>query len=159
WELCSKNISWQESEDDLDILIEIVRLIRPANPKHTPVVDIGNLILSLRENQDCCAILSEYIKGIQYHKKFNQFLSDAAILQDVNFFHEVRNRLSAKVLPNQPQKDRLEYVLNQVFYLATDNVWINNIPHDQLESLFDVLGFNSIYDSVEPDSPLSEMML
>ncbi len=156
-ELCSKNISWQKHDDDLEILIQVVRKIRPRKP-HTTIVDLTGLLEFLKSNRQCASFFSIYLKGILYHKKFNKFLSDAAILQDVNFFYEVKSRLYAKILPNQPQKDRLEYVLNQVFYLATDNIWISKIPSAQLEELYDILKFSSIYETVEPDSPLSEMM-
>lgn len=63
------------------------------------------------------------------------------------------------MLPYQPSKDSLEYILNQVFYLATDTIWVNKIPVSQIEELYDLLLFNSIYDTVEEDSVLSEMLL
>ncbi|HEX8562299.1 MAG TPA: recombinase [Flavobacterium sp.] len=158
-QLCGGEISWQKNDDDLEILIGLVRHIRPLRPRRVSTVDLSDLIRFLKQNPDCASKLSDHIKGILRNKKFNKFLSDAAILQDVNFFHEVRSRLYAKLLPNQPLKNRLEYVLNQVFYLATDNVWISKIPDEQIEELYDLLKFNSIYESVTPDSPLSEMLL
>ena len=158
-QLSNDRVSWQTSDDDLEILIGIVRRIRPRRPRKVESVDLHDLIEFLKNNRGCATILSEYIKNILHHKKFNKFLSDAAILQDVNFIYEVRSRLYAKILPNQPQKSRLEYVLNQVFYLATDYIWISKIPKEQVEALYDLLQFDSIYKSVEPDSPLSEMLL
>lgn len=155
---CAENVSWQKSEDDLEILVDIVRLIRPKNPKKVQTVDLSDLLSFLKMNTACNRQFSNYIKGILHQKKFNKFLSDAAMLQDVNFFRELRARLSAKILPNQPQKDRMEYVLNQVFYLASDRIWIEKIPTEQLEELYTILEFDSIYKSTEPDSPLSEMM-
>lgn len=157
--LFSAEQSLQKTDDDLEILTELVRRIRPRNPKVVTRIDLQELISFLRLNAECAKHLSTYIKGILHHKKFNKFLSDAAILQDVNFLYEVRHRLYAKLLPNQPQKDRLEYVLNQVFYLATDNLWISKIDRQQLAELYDLLNFSSIYATVEPDSPLSELLL
>ena len=156
---CSDGKSWQKTDDDLDVLVEFVRLIRPKKPKKIKETDLSELISFLKSNPDCSAQFSNYLKTILHHKKFNKFLSDAAMLQDVNFLREVRSRIYAKILPNQPQKDRMEYVLNQVFHLASDRIWIEKIPFSQLQELFDVLGFSSIYETTEPDSPLSEMML
>lgn len=155
---CEGEISWQKDADDLDRLVELVRLIRPKNSKKVKIVDLSSLISFLKMHPAYARKLADYLKGILHHKKFNKFLSDAAMLQDVNFIRELRTRISAKVLPNQPQKDRLEYVLNQVFYLASDRIWINKIPMEQLEELYTILEFDSIYKSAEPNSPLSETM-
>lgn len=158
-EHCDENKSWQQSEDDLQRLIELVQAIRPLKPKKVQTVDLQELIDFLKGNPSCSHQLSIYFKEILSHKKFNKFLSDAGILQDVDFFFEVRKRIYAKILPIQPQKDRLEYVLNQVFYLATDVIWVNKIPLDQVKELYDILQMNSIYTTSESDSPLSEMMI
>ena len=80
-------------------------------------------------------------------------------MQDVDFIFEVKKRIFAKFLPYQPQKDTLEYVLNQVFYLANDGIWIDRIPLEQLEELYSLLKFNSIYDSMELNSALSEILI
>ncbi|MET0760059.1 MAG: recombinase, partial [Flavobacterium sp.] len=75
------------------------------------------------------------------------------------FIFEVKKRISAKILPYQSQKDTLEYVLNQVFYLDNDTVWINKIPLHQLEELYGILKFKSIYETTEPNSSLSELLI
>ncbi len=156
---CDANTLCQTSDYDLEFLISLVRHIRPKNVKRISQIDLSNLISFLRNDAACAMQLEIYLKKILHHKKFNKFLSDAAILQDVNFLYEVRSRLYAKLLPNQPQKDRLEYVLNQVFYLATDIDWVSKIPQSQLEELHEILNFGTIYDSVETNSPLSETLL
>ncbi len=157
-EFCEGQSQWQKSKDDLDVLIQLVRLIRPSKPNST-AVDLSDLISFFNDNVFARRQFSDYIKSILYHKKFNKFLSDAAILQDADFLFEIRKRLRAKILPYQPQKDRLDYVLSQVFYLATDTIWVNKIPFNQLQELFDVLRFDSIYDTVEKQSPMSEMLI
>lgn len=156
---CGQAKTWQQNEVDLETLITIVRLIRPKSRKKIQTVDLSGLLDFLKSNPDCAVQLSDYISNILTHKKFNKFLSDAAILQDVDFLFEVRKRIYAKILPNQPQKDRLDFVLNQVFYLAKDNEWIEKIPREQLIELYEILGFHSIYETAEPDSPLSEIMI
>ncbi|MDZ4330279.1 MAG: recombinase, partial [Flavobacterium sp.] len=47
----------------------------------------------------------------------------------------------------------------QVFHLANDTIWINKIPSSQLEELYGLLKFKSIYESVEPNSVLSEVLV
>ena len=147
-----------QNGEDPEVLVQLIRFIRPKKPKKTAIVDLKEFLWYLKANPKSTLQFSEYIKVLLHHKKFNKFLSDAAILQDVDFLFEVRKRIYAKFLPNQPQKDRLDYVLNQVFYLATDIVWINKIPMEQLLELFDLLRFGTLYDSTEQNSPLLEML-
>jgi site-specific recombinase len=45
-----------------------------------------------------------------------------------------------------------------VFYLSNDSVWIEKIPFNQLEELYVLLGFKSIYISLESNSVLSELL-
>ncbi|CAM3918638.1 recombinase [Flavobacterium sinopsychrotolerans] len=151
--------SWRETNDTLEPLVELIRLIRPLKIKNVQTVDLQEIITFLKENYSCRKQLSIYLKEILKEKKFNKILSDAAILQDVDFIFEVKKRIFAKFLPYQPQKDTLEYILNQVFYLANDGIWINRIPLNQLAELYDLLKFKSIYDSTEPNSALSELLV
>ncbi|RDI56928.1 recombinase [Flavobacterium glaciei] len=151
--------SWREIDDRLEPLVELIRLIRPLKIKNVQKVDLQEIILFLKENYSCRKQFFIYLKEILKDKKFNKILSDAAILQDVDFIFEVKKRIFAKFLPYQPQKDTLEYILNQVFYLANDGIWINKIPLNQLVELYDLLRFKSIYNSTEPNSVLSELLV
>lgn len=151
--------SWRDTNDNLEPLIELIRLVRPSDIKRGEKVDLQPIIAFLKENFSCRKQLSIYLKEIFKDRKFNKILSDAAIMQDVDFIFEVKKRIFAKFLPYQPQKDTLEYVLNQVFYLANDGIWIDTIPLEQLEELYSLLKFNSIYDSMEINSVLSEILI
>ena len=151
--------SWRETNDSLEPLVELIRLIRPLKVKKGQKVDLQEIISFLKENYACRKQFSIYLKEILKDRKFNKILSDAAILQDVDFLFEVKKRIFAKFLPYQPQIDTLEYVLNQVFYLANDGIWINQIPLSQLGEVYDILKFRSIYDSAAPDSILSELLV
>ncbi|WP_035669255.1 recombinase [Flavobacterium sp. 83] len=149
--------SWRFREDDLEPLVELIRLIRPVKLKNLEIVDLHEIISFLKNNYFLREQFSIYIKEILTDKKFNKILSDAAILQDVDFIFEVKKRIFAKFLPYQPQKDTLEYILNQVFYRDDDTIWINKIPSQQLEELYTLLEFKSIYDTIELKSVLSEV--
>ena len=151
--------SWRETNDSLEPLVELIRLIRPLKIKNVQRVDLQEIILFLKENYLCRQQFFIYLKEILKDKKFNKILADAAILQDVDFIFEVKKRIFAKFLPYQPQKDTLEYILNQVFYLANDGIWINKIPLSQLGELYNLFRFKSIYDSIEPNSVLSELLV
>lgn len=158
-EFFDENQSWRNKEDDLEPLVELIRLIRPLKTKNLEIVDLQEVISFLKENNLLRKQFSTYIKEVLNDKKFNKILSDAAILQDVDFIFEVKKRIFAKFLPYQPQKDTLEYILNQVFYRDDDTIWINKIPSQQLQELYSLLEFKSIYDTIELKSVLSEVFL
>ena len=149
---------WMFNEDDLELLIDLVQFFRPEHPNRAATIDLTEFLTFLDHNPTFRKELSVYLKQILHQKKFNLTITDAGILQDVDFFFEVRRRLYAKVLPNQPQKDTLEFVMNQVFYLSSDSVWVTKIPFEQLQQLHQMLEFGSIYDDVEPFTALSELM-
>ncbi|NJM80901.1 MAG: site-specific recombinase [Flavobacterium sp.] len=71
----------------------------------------------------------------------------------------MRNRIFDKFLPFQPEKDTLQFVLNQVFYLSSDTVWINKIRYLEIEVLLNLLDFKSMYKSVAKESALSETIV
>lgn len=150
--------SWRSKEDVLEALVHIVAAIRPPKVKILKTVDLKEILTFLKDNEASRIEFSSYINGILKDKKFSKILSDAAILQDVDFLFEVKKRIIAKILPHQPQSDTLEYVLNQVFSKPDDAIWVNRIKLSQLEELYSLLDFKSIYDTVEPISALSELL-
>jgi site-specific recombinase len=152
------NDGWLFKEDDLELLIDLVQFFRPEHPNRIETIDLTEFLQFLDHNPRFRKELAIYLNQILNQKKFNLTITDAGILQDVDFFFEVRRRLYAKVLPNQPQKDTLEFVLNQVFYLSSDSIWVKKIPFEQLLQLHKMLEFKSIYKAVEPFSALSELL-
>lgn len=140
------------------LLIELVNAIRPCRMKWNSTVDLQDLISFLEQNGSLSDQLSLYLKLVLKDLKFNVVLSDAAILQDVDFIFELKKRIVAKFLPYQPQKDSLEFVLNQIFYLPTDGAWITTIPHKQLETLMRLLDLETIYETNGTYFALSEVM-
>lgn len=153
-----ENGLWEYKADDTDLLTDLVALFRPRDIKAVPQVNLSQLLELLKDNERYRKGLSLYVKGILKNKKFSHILTDAGILTDAVFFFEVRKRLFAKLIPDQPQKNTLEYVLNQVFYVKTDPLWINTIPNEQLEELFDLLNFHTLYVSTQADGPLAELI-
>ncbi|RYD88232.1 MAG: recombinase, partial [Sphingobacteriales bacterium] len=139
-------------------LAELVSLFRPRHPETAPDTDLTALLTLFKDNPRYGTGLALYVKGLLKHKKFSKILTDAGILSHADFIYEVRKRLFAKLIPDQPQKDSLEYILNQVFFVKTDPIWIHKIPQFQLEELFDVLKFRSLYASIEQNSPLAELI-
>lgn len=142
---------------DLGFLVDLTHFFRPKNPKKDNV-SLEKLLVFLVENPIEKALFIQYVKNVFFRRKFSRMLSDAGILKDSDFMFEVKSRLIAKILPYQPENDTLEYVLNQVFYLDTDTIWVNRIPNHEWLQLFTLLDVPDIFASVKELSPLSEVL-
>lgn len=153
-----ENRLWEYKADDVDLLTELVEIIRPKRVHAISTLDLTELLTLLKENPIYGQSLAIYLNMLLKNKKFSTILTDAGILTDADFFYEVKKRLFAKFIPEQPQKDRLGYILNQVFFLKTDPNWIKKIPLAQIEELFDLLNFNTLYVSSTGTSSLAELV-
>ncbi|WP_264204448.1 site-specific recombinase [Flavobacterium shii] len=149
---------WEANRENVELLVELVNLVRPKKPKKITVVDLSELIRLLHQNPNYRNGLMDCISAHLEKKKFNKILSDAGILQDANFFFEVRKRIFAKLIPEQPEKDTLQFILNQVFFVNTDPIWINKIPQEQIRDLFYLLKFRSIYGVSDENSSFNELV-
>lgn len=147
-----------QSNDRLLFLVDLVQFFRPENPKKESVVSIKSLLDFLATNPDAVLQLQLYLTETLSQKKFGRMLSDTGILRDSDFTYEVKKRIFAKILPFQPEKDTLEFVLNQVFFKSSDPIWIARIPFEELQQLFDCIAVESIYESVAEQSVLAEVM-
>ncbi|VXB28315.1 Recombinase [Flavobacterium sp. 9AF] len=146
-------------DDKLILLVDLVHVFRPKNPDEIETVSIAELLVFLEENPHYKIILKQYLRSIIKRNKFSRLLTDAAILNDNHFFSEVRNRIFDKILPFQPEKDTLQFVLNQVFYLSTDPIWINKIPFEELQKLVKLLEVEDIYSQIKKETALSEIVI
>lgn len=146
-------------QDELYFIYDIVTYFRPNRPTKIAHVSITELISYLIEHNDHRILLGKYLKNILKNREFRRMISDTGILQDSDFIYEVRKRLTAKILPLQPQKETLEYVLNQVFYKETDYIWLQKVEFHEYIELFDLLQFKDIFEGdISGMSPLSETL-
>lgn len=144
--------------DDLLFIVDLVHIFRPKNVKRINRVSIDALLSYLKTHDVERKAISVYLKELLSDRHFSRMVSDAGILQDSDFFYEVKKRLWAKVLPYQPEKETYEYVLNQVFYKQTDVEWVDTIPMDQLLELFSLLEFEDFFVSNKEGTVLSELL-
>ncbi len=151
--LCS-----DDNEPDVEFLVRIVNVFRPNNINVVYDIDLLILLNFLEENEEYRKSLSDYLKNLFREKEFDQIISDAGIIKDTDFLYEIRKRLSEKILPYQPSKNSLQFILNQVFYLKTDPQWIERIPENQINILLKKLGFQTFYNEKGNGFELSEII-
>lgn len=149
---------WEYKADDVDLLAELVAFIRPQKKKDFHKANLSELIEILHKSEAYRKGLSLYLIILLKNKKFSKILTDAGILADTDFFYEVKKRLFAKLVPDQPPKETMQYVLNQVFFKKDDPEWVNALPKQQLGELLGLLKFHPIYVSDADGSNLAELL-
>ncbi|MDO4728735.1 MAG: recombinase [Bacteroidota bacterium] len=143
---------------DVEFLVNIVDVFRPKDVNIVYDINLKPLLSVLKDKAEYRLHFAEYLKKLFYKKDFDQIISDAGILNDNDFVYEVRKRLVAKVLPYQPPKHTLQYILNQVFYSSTDPQWIERVSDEQLSAILELLEFNNLYQSESVKFNLSEVI-
>nr|WP_317631204.1 recombinase [uncultured Flavobacterium sp.] len=145
------------SEDDLGYLVDLVNIIRPK--KHTIDVNfkINELIYYLKTNPAEAEIVKNYLISLFQDRKFFHFLSDAGILRDSYFLVEVKKRLFARILPEQPGINSIEYVLAQVFYKHDDYKWLLKITDNLFLELINIFQFPTVYKQVSNFSIIGQI--
>lgn len=137
---------WRQDPGNVGLLVATVNLLRPKEPEKIAEVTLLPFLTLLKSNRHFATNFSAYLNGLIKKRKFAAIITDAGILNNVDFFYEVRKRIFAKFLPEQPNINTLEYILNQVFYKDTDPLWIKKIPEEQVDDLFNLLNFSTLYD-------------
>jgi site-specific recombinase len=143
---------------EVEFLVELIGVFRPKDIKTVEEVDLQPLLELLTEYTELKEQLSIYLASLFFQKDLDQLISDTGIIKDTDFLYEVRKRLIESVLPAQPSKKSLQFVLNQVFYLSTDPIWLEKIPTTQVQQLYQLCNIHSIYTEGKNHFVLSEVM-
>nr|HMP32691.1 hypothetical protein [Saprospiraceae bacterium] len=131
----------QYKGDDIELLIELMHYIRPNNKKEETTIDekITYFIVQLKDNHHLLLGLQTYILRVLRDKRFSTILTESNMMLDTEFWGELVNRSILKILPKQPLKTSLEYVIANVFNYESDIKWIKNINLSLKEQLIHLL--------------------
>ncbi|MNJ89090.1 Site-specific recombinase [compost metagenome] len=147
--------------NNLEFLVDLVAYFRPEKiGKESKPVSIRPLIDYLQEHKVRRYALAVYLGNVFQNLKFTSILTDSGIIRDAYFLREVRERLASKILPEQPEPDTLQFLLNQVFYKQKDFEWVQDISLSEINELVALLDLRTIYDSTEeaPNSAITEII-
>lgn len=145
------------SEDELGYLIDLVKVIRPTNltTDVTPIIDSYIDYLTAYPEQK--RVIANYLITLFSNRKVFNFLSNASIIRDSFFMDEVRKRLFARILPEQPGAESIEYILVQVFFKRDDYKWLLKISDEKFILLCELFQFQSIYKQVSTLSIIGQI--
>ncbi|MBK9175453.1 MAG: recombinase [Flavobacteriales bacterium] len=127
--------------DDVDLLAALVRVLRPTRAQRArgEVPAIAALINLLRHQDDLRDGLAAYLRRLLHAKNMTRTFADAG-MPSGSFWHELRERLTYKLLPYQPGEDSMDHVLINAFYQEGDADWMDDVPMDQAMELAGLLG-------------------
>jgi site-specific recombinase len=143
---------------ELDFLVGLVEKIRPEKTPCTITPSLEPLLHFLRENPKVRENCTRYVQRLLTKRRFKHLLSNTGIIQDSRFFGEVIDRIVAKFLPEQPEKNTLEYLLNQVLFNDDDYLWVQQISFTEYTELMSLLSMDGIYDSNTACAPIQEVI-
>lgn len=145
-------------QSNLDFITDLVHVFRPTGFNvGNERVSIQPLLQFLKDNEEFRLSLSTELNRILKPLKIRQLLSEAGIMQSRAFLKEMRTRLNAKLLPQQPEKNQIEYFLAQLFFFNSDYEWIINIPKEELVELYQLMSFKSLFAPYHSNNNLKEI--
>lgn len=159
-EVFEKHFSGSEQEHELGelhLLSDIVQIYRPVNVKKTEIVSIRSLLDHLYENDAHRLYFQQHLSATIQGRAFKSLLTESGILQNKPFTRELRKRIFAKLVPYQPAKNTLEYLLAQLFVFDSDILWIQKIPLEEIEELCLLLQVQTIYHPYKTNATYKEI--
>lgn len=146
------------SSDNLEFLVDLVAYFRPGQIGKDATISIRELIDYLEQHSVKRYAMSVYLRNVFVNRKFTSILTDSGIIRDAYFLREVRERLASKILPEQPEHDTLQFLLNQVFYKQKDIEWVQQIPLTEIHELVTLLDLPTMYEQEEADFAITEVV-
>lgn len=140
-----KHIQDNEISDGTKFFIDLANYFRKTIDKEK--ASINELLQLLQNDTYYTHILRKCILANFKNLEFRKILSDTGILDNTHFFGELKKRMFAKIIPEQPEKKSFQYTLNQVLYSSNDYNWISQIPNEEWIELINHLQLPTIYES------------
>lgn len=140
-----KHIENDEIENATSFLIDLTSYFRNKTKENN--YSIAELINLFQQDSYYTTIFRNCIFSYLKNLEFRRMLSDIGILDNVSFFDELKKRMFSKAIPEQPEKNSFQYILNQVLFNAKDNKWILKIPKEEWLTLMEHFHLPTIYES------------
>ncbi len=137
---------------EVDLLATLVRSIRPtkAERKAGLVPRFDELLAMLEEGPALRAGLAQYLHRVIADKRLSRALADAGMVSG-DFWHELRERVTYKLLPFQPDPRTMDHVLVNVFFVESDGDWVRTLDQEQCIRLLELMGGRGL-DELPVDS-------
>lgn len=145
--------------EDIDFVFDLADYYRKQYTKKTNLIEIKELLSEVQNDPAKAAFLKLKLASVFSNKGKTRLLTDAGLLNSVSFFKELRRRLAHQLIPDQPSQENIQYVLNQIFYKASDADWLRLIPIENWYEMFDILSIETFYDDAKNKTVSKQILL
>lgn len=112
--------------------------------------DFAEVLRFFRENPEILENFKYYLQNIFKGKAFNLSLTEANILSENAFIPELKKRILNKVLPPVVNENTIWYMIDNVSLTPKKDLsFFHNLPEDELDELFRLLGISDFIISPE----------
>jgi site-specific recombinase len=135
-------LPFHSSNRSLDFLIELIKKIRPSNPKNIvqAEVNIKAVLYHLVEDKTTLFSFRKALLSQVLNTSIVNALTENGIVSSRGFVQELMGKIKHKFLPDLHSPDNFLYVINKVFYKKTDHIWVAGIDKNLWAQFFEVLG-------------------
>ena len=130
------------SSRSLELLVELVKKIRPTSPKKKGEAELKFKALLFQLQQDRSMLFAVRRSLLTQFANSNIIpaLIESGIIHSRGFVQELTGKLKHKILPALQRPNDFLFVINRVFYLKTDYKWVTSIDTDLWKQFFEMLG-------------------
>lgn len=149
-----------EAEDNRQLLVELVGLIRPSNSSESAQANdnLDSLIALLKEKEELRQQLKQYIYTLFSGRNSVRAFTELGIQSSKGFFSETWRKISYEILPPSYPENGLMQDLFQIFRKKHDYKWVEAIATEKWAGLFELLGYEEPHE-LPPGSPALNQLL
>ncbi len=140
--------------DNVDLLVELVGTLRPADPRDAQRAgaNVRTLTQLLMGNPLHAWRLHAHILCVLASRRHTSLYTDIGILSNDGFMSELLRRIVYRFLPPAHGAVYLADALEQILYVRSDYLWVRGVPAADWLALFDTVAEAGAPDlSVQPD--------
>ena len=126
----------------LDFLVELIKKIRPDNPRNIAEAELKFKAVLYQTGQDRTSLFSLRKALLSQFLKTNIItaLTESGIVSSRGFVQELQGKLKHKILPALQSPNNFLYVINKIFYKKSDHIWVEGMDPALWNQFFEMLG-------------------
>ena len=137
-----KYFSFKNETHSLEPFAEFLESIKKA--------DFTDVLNCFKANPNLTENFSHYIHNIFEGRPFNLSLTEANILSENAFFPELKKRILNKILPPVENEKTVWYMVDNIsFRPKKDLEYLHNLPENEMNEFFEILGISDFIQKPE----------
>ena len=131
-----------DSNKGIEFLVELVKKIRPSRARNIAEAELKfqTLLSQLNEDPSLLFSLRKTLLSQFMDSNIIPALTESGVVSSRGFIQELIGKLKHKIIPSIQSPDDFLFVINRVFYVKTDYLWVEGINQDLWKKFFEILG-------------------